>query len=90
MLLRVLEARAALLDRVADRLAALHEAALVAHRDLRDPKRAADIAGRGLELAIESAEAEVPAWLERVDAGVRRRRDAELRGCCGACSASGR
>ena len=67
VLLRVLEARAALLDRVADRLAAFHEAALVAHRDLRDPKRAADIAGRGLELAIESAEADVPAWLERVE-----------------------
>jgi golgin subfamily B member 1 len=67
VLLRVLEARASLLDRVEERLAAFHEAALVAHRDLRDPKRAADIAGRGLELSIESAEADVPAWLERVE-----------------------
>jgi tetratricopeptide (TPR) repeat protein len=67
VLLRVLEARAALLDRVEDRLAALHEAALVAHRDLRDAKRAVDIAGRGLELAIEAAEADVPAWIERVE-----------------------
>jgi tetratricopeptide (TPR) repeat protein len=67
VLLRVLEARAALLDRVEDRLAALHEAALVAHRDLRDAKRAIDIAGRGLELAIEGAEADVPAWIERVE-----------------------
>ncbi len=67
VLLRVLEARAALLDRVEDRLEALHEAALVAHRDLRDPKRAVDIAGRGLELAIEGAPADVPAWIERVE-----------------------
>ena len=67
VLLRVLEARATLLDRVADRLAALHEAVLVAHRDLRDAKRAADLAGRGLELAVESAEADVPAWIARVE-----------------------
>jgi tetratricopeptide (TPR) repeat protein len=67
VLLRVLEARAALLDRVEDRLAALHEAALVAHRDLRDAKRAIEIAGRGLELSIEGAEADVPAWIERVE-----------------------
>ena len=67
VLLRVLEARAALLDRVEDRLAALHEAALVAHRDLRDAKRAVDIAGRGLELSIEGAEADAPAWIERVE-----------------------
>ena len=67
VLLRVLEARAALLDRVEDRLEALHEAALVAHRDLRDSKRAIDIAGRGLELSIEGAEGDVPAWIERVE-----------------------
>ncbi|MEP7123997.1 MAG: tetratricopeptide repeat protein, partial [Byssovorax sp.] len=67
VLLRVLEARAALLDRVDDRLAALHEAALVAHRDLKDSKRAIDIAGRGLELAVEGAAAEVPSWIERVE-----------------------
>ena len=67
VLLRVLEARAALLSRGEDRLAALQEATLVAHRDLRDAKRAVELAGRGLELAIETAEADVPAWIERVE-----------------------
>jgi tetratricopeptide (TPR) repeat protein len=67
VLLRVLEARAALLPSVEERLAVLHEAALVAHRDLRDAKRAVDLAGRGLELAIEASEGDVPAWIERVE-----------------------
>jgi len=67
VLLRVLEARAALLGSVTDRLAALHEAVLVAHRDLKDAKRAVDIAGRGLELALDAAEGDVPTWIERVE-----------------------
>jgi Tfp pilus assembly protein PilF len=67
VLLRVLEARAGLLADATERLAALREAVLVAHRDLKDAKRAVDLAGRGLELALDAAPGDVAPWIERVE-----------------------
>src|SRR5262249_17772342 len=56
-LVRVLETRAALSDALPSKLAALAEAAEVANRDLRDPKRGIELAGRGPEPPMDGAEA---------------------------------
>src|SRR5262249_41221872 len=48
VLVRILEARAALLDDPRRRLLALEEAADLCHQGLRDPKRAVELAARGL------------------------------------------
>lgn len=66
-LVRVLDARSALAEDTGARLAALAEASAISGRELRDPKRAIELAGRGLELAVEAAPAEVPAWIARVE-----------------------
>lgn len=66
-LLRVLEARAALSADAPARLAALTEAVLVAHEGLRDPRRAVDLAARGLGEALTHALDQVPGFIDRVE-----------------------
>lgn len=66
-LLRVLEARAALSADAPARLAALEEAVVVAHEGLRDPRRAVDLAARGLGEALTHALDEVPGFIDRVE-----------------------
>jgi tetratricopeptide (TPR) repeat protein len=86
-LVRVLEARAALLDDPRERLAALEEAATLAHAGLRDPRRAVDLAARGLGEALASARDAVPGWIDRVEqlsaGGDEARRAATLRDALG-------
>jgi tetratricopeptide (TPR) repeat protein len=86
-LVRVLEARAALLDDPAARLAALTEAAELAHTGLRDPRRAIDLAARGLGEALASARGAVPSWIDRIEqlsaGGDVARRAAVLRDALG-------
>jgi tetratricopeptide (TPR) repeat protein len=87
-LVRVLEARAALEVDPRRRLAALQEAAELAHRSLRDARRAVDLAGRGLGEALAAALDEVPAWIDRIEelsagAGDVTRRAAALRDALG-------
>jgi golgin subfamily B member 1 len=66
-LVRVLEARGALDEGTEARLAALAEASELSGRELRDPKRAIELAGRGLELAVDAEPSAVPAWIARVE-----------------------
>jgi tetratricopeptide (TPR) repeat protein len=86
-LVRVLEARAALLDDPARRLLALEEAAELCHQGLRDPKRAVELAARGLGEALAASLDAVPAWVDRVDrlsaGGDAARRSAALRDALG-------
>ena len=86
-LVRVLEARAALLDDPARRLLALEEAADLCHQSLRDPKKATELAARGLGEALATSLAAVPAWVDRVDrlsaGGDAARRAAALRDALG-------
>ena len=86
-LVRVLEARAALLGDPRQRLAALEEAAELSHAALRDPRRAVDLAARGLGEALEHAREAVPAWIGRVEdlstGGDVARRAAALREALG-------
>ena len=65
-LLRVLETRALLEPEVGRRLGALDEATTIAERDLGDPKRALELAGRALFEAAAERRQELGAWLERV------------------------
>jgi lipopolysaccharide biosynthesis regulator YciM len=85
-LVRVLEARAALLDDAGARLLALDEAAELAHTGLRDARRALDLGGRGLVEALAHALSDVPRWIERVEhlsGGDVARRGAVLRDALG-------
>jgi tetratricopeptide (TPR) repeat protein len=85
-LVRVLSARAALVDDAASRLAALAEAAELSLAGLRDARKALDFAARGLSEALAGALVEVPAWIERVErisAGDLGRRAAVLREALG-------
>lgn len=86
-LVRVLEARAALLDDPRRRLAALDEAVDLAHAGLRDPRRALDLAARGLGEALAHAPEAAPAWIDRVEqlsaGGDVARRAATLRAALG-------
>ncbi|WP_437809205.1 tetratricopeptide repeat protein [Sorangium sp. So ce1078] len=52
---------------VRGRLAALEEAAAVAERELRDPKKALDLAARGLALATASAPEQLARWIAEVE-----------------------
>src|SRR5262249_40761129 len=47
-MLKVLEARAALLPEVGARLSALRDAAILAERELKDPRRAIEFVGKGV------------------------------------------
>jgi tetratricopeptide (TPR) repeat protein len=67
LLVRVLDVRATAAKATHERLRALEEASEVVGRDLRDPRRALEFAGRGLREAVEVAESTVPAWLDRLD-----------------------
>ncbi|WP_437631564.1 tetratricopeptide repeat protein [Sorangium sp. So ce854] len=80
LLVRVLETRAeiapaawaegapdAIQADVRGRLAALEEAAGVAERELRDPRRALDLAARGLSLATASAPERISRWVAEVE-----------------------
>ena len=86
-LVRVLEARAALLDDPRQRLGALEEAAELAYAGLRDPRRALELAARGLGEALTHALDAVPAWIDRVEqlsaGGDVARRAATLRDALG-------
>lgn len=86
-ILRVLEARAQLLDDPAARLGALAEAVDLSHAGLRDARRALDFAARGLSEALAHAEAEAPRWIDRVEqlsaGGDAARRAAVLREALG-------
>lgn len=77
-LLRVLETRAELAEDPAARLRALEEALEIAAKNLKDPVRGLELAGRGLALVVEGARQAVPTWLERVQAlGTESGRPAE-------------
>ncbi|XXX74439.1 tetratricopeptide repeat protein [Sorangium sp. So ce134] len=52
---------------VSGRLAALKEAAAVAERELRDPKKALDLAARGLSIATASAPEQLARWVAEVE-----------------------
>lgn len=65
-LLRVLETRAELEPEPARRLAALEEALRIAEQNLKDPARALELSGRGLQLVVDSQRDQIPSWLERV------------------------
>ncbi|WP_437479914.1 tetratricopeptide repeat protein [Sorangium sp. So ce1014] len=52
---------------VSGRLAALEEAASVAERELRDPKKALDLAARGLSLATAAALEQLARWVAEVE-----------------------
>ncbi|APR81973.1 DNA double-strand break repair Rad50 ATPase [Minicystis rosea] len=83
---RVLEARAALLPDAGARLAALTEAVVVAHESLGDARRALDFAARGLREALAHGLDEVPTWIDRVaqlSVGEAARRAAVLREALG-------
>ncbi|WP_433928862.1 tetratricopeptide repeat protein [Sorangium cellulosum] len=80
LLVRVLETRAeiapaawaegapaALAADVRGRLAALEEAVGIAERELRDPRRALDLAARGLTLATASAPERLSRWVAEVE-----------------------
>ncbi|WP_437672028.1 hypothetical protein [Sorangium sp. So ce131] len=80
LLLRVLETRAEIAPVVwspgasapapadaAGRLAALEEAASLAERELRDPKKALDLAARGLTLAAAAAPGRIARWVAEVE-----------------------
>ncbi|WP_438015371.1 tetratricopeptide repeat protein [Sorangium sp. So ce315] len=80
LLVRVLETRAeiasaawadgapeAIQADVRGRLAALEEAAGIAERELRDPRRALDLAARGLSLATASAPERISRWVAEVE-----------------------
>ncbi|WP_437731692.1 tetratricopeptide repeat protein [Sorangium sp. So ce1335] len=80
LLVRVLETRAeiapaawaegapaALSADVRGRLAALEEAVGIAERELRDPRRALDLAARGLSLATASAPERISRWVAEVE-----------------------
>ena len=86
-LVRVLEVRAALSEDPSGRLAALAEAAELSHQALRDPRRATDLAARGLAEALAAALDDVPAWIERVEGlsagGDAARRASALRDALG-------
>ncbi|MFO0588788.1 MAG: tetratricopeptide repeat protein [Polyangiaceae bacterium] len=64
---RVLDAKSALLGTPEERLRALVEAATVMEREVGDPKRAFDLAARGLKEAAASVVVAVPDWLARVE-----------------------
>lgn len=75
LLVRVLETRGALAPAVNEQLAALAEAASVCEKELSNTKRALEISGRGLCIAVDAlaasdasadAESEAGAWLARV------------------------
>ena len=68
LLVRILETRASLATETVARLAALEEATELSSASLRDPKRAVELATRGLAEALEGALDRVPAWVDRVDA----------------------
>ena len=78
LLVRVLDTRGGLAATADERLRALAEAAEAAEKDLGDAKRALDIAGRGLQRAIEGiaeggaadpgvSEEEARSWIDRVE-----------------------
>ncbi|WP_437686930.1 tetratricopeptide repeat protein [Sorangium sp. So ce176] len=80
LLVRVLETRAeiapaawaegapaALAADVRGRLAALEEAVGIAERELRDPRRALDLAARGLSLATAAAPERLSRWVAEVE-----------------------
>ncbi|WP_437935552.1 tetratricopeptide repeat protein [Sorangium sp. So ce341] len=52
---------------VSGRLAALEEAAAVAERELRDPKKALDLAARALSIATAAAPGRVARWVAEVE-----------------------
>ncbi|HEY4118806.1 MAG TPA: hypothetical protein VGM56_13165, partial [Byssovorax sp.] len=75
LLARVLEARGGADERASARLGALAEAAELCAAGLKDAKRALDVAGKGLAIALDEARAgtaegerAVASWLERIDA----------------------
>jgi tetratricopeptide (TPR) repeat protein len=85
-LVRVLEARAALAEDARSRLAALAEATDLAHRSLRDARRAVELAARGLGEALAASLDDVPMWVERVEVsagGDAARRASALREALG-------
>ncbi len=65
-LLRVLETRAELMPEPSTRLAALEEAIGLAGGALRDPLRALELAGQGLEHALVHDRSQLLKWIERV------------------------
>ncbi|MDX2052164.1 MAG: tetratricopeptide repeat protein [Polyangiaceae bacterium] len=64
-LVKVLSVRGKLEADLHARFEALYEAMTLAQRDLGDPDRALDLAGQGLNLAVEMGQG-IPSWLERV------------------------
>ncbi|WP_437722098.1 tetratricopeptide repeat protein [Sorangium sp. So ce861] len=52
---------------VSGRLAALEEAAAVAERELRDPKKALDLAARGLSIATAAAPERIARWVAEIE-----------------------
>lgn len=83
LLTAVLDVRAAT-SAGAERRAALAEGATIAAAELRDPKRATDLAEKGLVSALDEAMDEVPAWIHRVEElaagpGEAKRKAAALR-----------
>jgi len=64
---KVLEMRAELPEDPQARLKALAECAQIVERDLRDPKRALSLVGRGLTEAVNHATDHLAGWLDQLD-----------------------
>ncbi|MBK8259464.1 MAG: hypothetical protein IPK82_43260 [Polyangiaceae bacterium] len=78
-LVRVLDTKAGLYEDADERLRALAEAEVIAASDGGDPKRAFELAARGLREAVEHKVEAVPTWLDRVERTGEKGADAQKR-----------